>query len=151
MFLERFTFNTNVTGDNDGQTYSSINEDFVKLKTPNFVYKKVITFSVNKTFGIIKKYIGLGDIVEFITKYTGIKYIIIKITKGNCGCEKRRIKFNSFLAIPYFLIYFKEATVNDLYKLESNTNKYPIQSKKHTEEDLGNMLPKKGCGCGTKK
>ncbi len=33
---------------------------------------------------------GLGDIIEFFTKYTGIKYIVDKIWKGKCNCQRRK-------------------------------------------------------------
>lgn len=40
---------------------------------------------------------GLGDLIYYITKYTGIKYIVnyySKITGKDCGCDDRRKKFN---------------------------------------------------------
>ena len=37
---------------------------------------------------------GLGDIIELITTYTGIKWLFDKIWKGNCGCERRKRTLN---------------------------------------------------------
>lgn len=40
---------------------------------------------------------GLGDLVYYITKYTGIRYIVKKISKlmgKDCGCDKRRNDWN---------------------------------------------------------
>lgn len=39
----------------------------------------------------------LGDIVATITKYTGIHWLVKKITKllgKDCGCDERREKWN---------------------------------------------------------
>lgn len=39
----------------------------------------------------------LGDIVFYITKYTGIKAIVdwySKVTGKDCGCEERRKEYN---------------------------------------------------------
>jgi len=41
---------------------------------------------------------GLGDLVFYFTKYTGIRYIVKKISKlrgRNCGCDERRNKWNN--------------------------------------------------------
>jgi hypothetical protein len=40
---------------------------------------------------------GLGDLIHYITKYTGIKSIVDKYHKmrgTKCNCDKRRKKFN---------------------------------------------------------
>ena len=41
----------------------------------------------------------LGDLVEVITTYTGIKWIVKKLTKWfgyeDCGCDKRKAQLNS--------------------------------------------------------
>jgi hypothetical protein len=160
MFTDRFTFNTASTGNGGEGTYTIINEDFNKIKSSqnlkslNFVYKKSINISFHKTFGIIKQYIGLGDVIEFITKYTGIKYIIVKITKGNCGCEKRRIKFNSLIAIPYFLLYIKNTNINDYYnkKIFTSKNLKSSEMKPLSDEQLSKLgqTINTGCGCGAK-
>lgn len=36
----------------------------------------------------------LGDLVEKITTYTGIKWLTKKIFGENCGCEERKDKLN---------------------------------------------------------
>tara|TARA_R110000824_G_scaffold307783_1_gene495396 strand:- start:1554 stop:1697 length:144 start_codon:yes stop_codon:yes gene_type:complete len=40
----------------------------------------------------------LGDFIEKITTYTGIKWLVKKITKmfgiEDCGCDKRKNKLN---------------------------------------------------------
>ena len=36
----------------------------------------------------------LGDFVETITTYTGIKWIVKKIWGDDCGCEERKNKLN---------------------------------------------------------
>ena len=45
---------------------------------------------------------GLGDTIEKITKYTGIKYIVEYVSKLlgiDCGCNFRRKKLNKL--VPY--------------------------------------------------
>lgn len=41
---------------------------------------------------------GLGDIIELITTYTGIKWLVKKTSKAfgieDCGCERRKDKLN---------------------------------------------------------
>ena len=37
---------------------------------------------------------GLGDLIEKITTYTGIKWLTKKIFGENCGCEERKDKLN---------------------------------------------------------
>jgi hypothetical protein len=42
---------------------------------------------------------GLGDTIEKITTVTGIKTVVKKISKGDCGCDKRKDKLNKLF--PY--------------------------------------------------
>lgn len=42
---------------------------------------------------------GLGDTIEKITKATGIKAVVKKVTGGNCGCDRRRDSLNRMF--PY--------------------------------------------------
>lgn len=37
----------------------------------------------------------LGDDIEKITKITGIKSLVDKVSKGKCGCAARREKMNN--------------------------------------------------------
>ncbi len=36
----------------------------------------------------------LGDLIEKITTYTGIKWVVKKIFGEDCGCDKRKDKAN---------------------------------------------------------
>lgn len=36
----------------------------------------------------------LGNLIERITYYTGIKYIVKKIFGNNCGCDERQESLN---------------------------------------------------------
>ena len=36
----------------------------------------------------------LGDLIELITTYTGIKWLVKKIWGDDCGCEDRKNKYN---------------------------------------------------------
>ena len=40
---------------------------------------------------------GLGDLVEEVTKRTGIKSLVEKVTGKDCGCDKRRDKLNKLV------------------------------------------------------
>ena len=42
---------------------------------------------------------GLGDSIEKITEATRIKQLVEKITKGDCGCNKRKEMLNK--KFPY--------------------------------------------------
>ena len=50
---------------------------------------------------MLKKFKGLGDIIEKFTKITGIKKIIKKI-KLECGCDERQNKLNKLFPNKYF-------------------------------------------------
>jgi hypothetical protein len=41
---------------------------------------------------------GLGDLLEIVFRYTGIKFLVGLVSK-DCGCDKRRDKIN--VAIPF--------------------------------------------------
>lgn len=43
---------------------------------------------------MIRKSKGLGDSIEKLTKYTGIKPLVKKIAP-NCGCDERKAKLNN--------------------------------------------------------
>jgi len=41
--------------------------------------------------------VKIGDLVYYITKYTGIRFVvktISKLLKKDCGCDKRREEWN---------------------------------------------------------
>jgi len=42
---------------------------------------------------------GLGDSIEKFTKATGIHQIVDKVSRGGCGCAKRKEKLNK--VFPY--------------------------------------------------
>lgn len=49
---------------------------------------------------------GLGDIIELLTYYTGIKYLVKKIAGENCGCEQRKDYLNN--KVPFNKIDSKD-------------------------------------------
>lgn len=142
-----------------------------KNETTPSEYNKYINFNftIKKVIKIHKHLIGSGDIIDYITFITGIKRFIIYITKGNCGCEARRQKFNKVLKIPYYTIsinnfsyideivsgYKKEAV-----KIKSYSTSVDQISAEHMEGHIAMFKPKptfvaqtkkSGCGCGNKK
>ena len=36
----------------------------------------------------------LGGFIYYITKYTGIRWVVKKIWGNDCGCDQRRDKYN---------------------------------------------------------
>lgn len=69
-------------------------------------------------------YIGLGDIIDFFTRKLYIKNLIMYLTNGNCGCEKRRILFNKILKFPYkFQIKSRQLYFDDYDTIEEIKNK----------------------------
>lgn len=132
------------------------------------VYNKIISINIQKFLFVKVKKIGFGDIIDFITRKTGLKIFIAYITNGNCGCEERRIKFNKF-RIPYMLsIHTRQLYDVDYQMIEKNKNLLfknletkeikekiisttpkkshkTIQSKPLTQDQI-----KKSCGCGRK-
>lgn len=47
---------------------------------------------------------GLGDFVEVITKYTGIKWVTAQF-KEDCGCKKRQKRLNAWGKRTYKKIF----------------------------------------------
>ncbi len=41
------------------------------------------------------EWVGLGDVVEAITTYTGIKKIVETVKPKGCGCKSRKKKLNN--------------------------------------------------------
>ena len=37
---------------------------------------------------------GLGDLIEFFTTISGIKFIVDKLWKGRCNCQRRKTYLN---------------------------------------------------------
>ena len=101
-----FTFNTtgSVNESDNFKVYLDKNGNPITNELEYGVYNKIIEINFNKLLMIKLQYIGFGDIIDFITKITGIKKLIIKLTNGNCGCEQRRIKFNSYLKFYYLIL-----------------------------------------------
>ena len=42
---------------------------------------------------------GLGDVIYYLTKYTGIRWLVKKIWGEDCGCDERQEEWNN--AIPF--------------------------------------------------
>jgi len=153
--------------------------NLVKKDNEKYIYYKIINFEFKKTMKIKFTYVSLriGDIIDFITRKTGIKKLIVYLTNGNCGCEARRVKFNKWFKIPFLLIKFENYTQEDVDIIVNNKNKEVhnqmikkmVNSKNSLEERekikdeifrknlnklpgvTGPAKPKSGCGCGAKK
>jgi len=93
----------------DGKYQFSLEQrkKYIYYKPFIFEFKKVLTIKIEKVS------LQIGNIIDFITRYTGIKKLIVWLTKGNCGCEARRIKFNNLFYIKLPLIQFLNLSYGD--------------------------------------
>ena len=72
---------------------------------------------------------GLGDVVEKITKATGIKKVVKKLFGDDCGCDERRKKLNQIPMIRYKVRRCMEESHYNTYKAyrERRTLKYKTE------------------------
>lgn len=173
-----FTFNTTGSLHSFGKPFQLFLDKNGKIVNKNDieygVYNKIIDINFKKVFLIKKHYIGLGDVVDWFTTITKIKNLIIFITKGNCGCEQRRIKFNKWFKFYWFSFKFRKIYADDLRiipeysKFIKNVKPLPEQKEIQDQDKLTNttinqkqaypkQVPlspekiKKSCGCGAKR
>jgi len=154
-----------MNGNSSNQLYLDSKGNIVNRNNIEYgQYNKIvkINFNFNKLMMLKKKYIGVGDIIDFITRKTGLKTFIIWITKGNCGCEARRIKFNKY-KLFYYVIKFREIYANDLLVVKKQKelfkNLKPMQPKitketpthKPISKPIDHKEIKSSCGCAKKK
>ena len=145
---------------------------YIETKKNNITsnYSKYInfTFTFKRVLKIYKHTVGSGDVIDYFTSITGIKKFIIFVTKGNCGCEARRKKFNKFLTIPYYTMTFTKFSYIDeimngykdeSIKIKSKTSYVDQISAEHMEGHVALFKPKptfaaqpkkSGCGCANK-
>lgn len=102
------------------------------------VYNKIISLEFKKVLMIRKHQIGFGDIIDWITTITKIKNLIIYLTKGNCGCEQRRIKFNRWFKFYWFSIKFRNIYSDDynIIPIQKTLvkNIIPVAKPRHEQE-----------------
>jgi len=48
---------------------------------------------------------GVGDVIEYVTEISGIKYLFKRIYKEDCNCGKRRDKLNEKFPFDPFIHY----------------------------------------------
>lgn len=132
------------------------------------VYNKIIDIEFKKLLMIKKHIIGFGDVIDWITKKTKIKNLIMFVTNGNCGCEERKIFFNKWIKFYWFSIHFRKIYSEDKYVVKDQKillkNLLPIQigepikKKPHKTikiqspkiEPIITKTEKKSCGCNAK-
>lgn len=135
-----FTFNTtgSINSKDNFKVYLDEKGNIIKNDLEYGIYNKIIEINFNKLFMVKLNYIGLGDVIDFITTITGIKKLIIFLTKGNCGCEKRRIKFNKWFKFYYLTFGFRKLYMDDSAILKNsnfiNPNKIKNQKNKILNE-----------------
>lgn len=167
-----FTFNT--TGEMGShmkpfQLFLDENGNIINRNSVEYgIYNKIIIIDFKKVLMLKKHFIGLGDIIDWITTITKIKNLIIYLTKGNCGCEQRRIKFNKLFKFYWFSIKFREIYSDDLYVIprqKTFLKNLAIKEKIIVPNNSQQQLPiqpininqtnkkpiKRSCGCASKK
>lgn len=130
------------------------------------IYNKIISINIQKFLFVKIKKVGFGDIIDFITKKTGLKWLIMYLTKGNCGCEARRIKFNK-VKIPYWITIKLRQLYDSDYRVLNHNDNIILKKLQVKEEKEKTFIPppnkkinetkpltqdqiKKSCGCGRK-
>ena len=171
-----FTFNSVVSGSGGGKAikiFLDKNGNIIdNSKNKYGVYNKVIKIKIEKLLFVEKHKLGIGDIIDFFTKTFYIKNLIVYLTKGNCGCEARRIKFNKYY-IPWYTfkirnLYFSDEgnvnTIKNIKKMNIKLNKYkepkemngpmsppkiatPIHQEVKDQKPIEPIKVKKSCGC----
>jgi len=121
------------------QDINKLNEHRKRLHKKSFSLK----------FGIQQK--PFGDVIDLITRKTGIKWLITKLFK-ECGCEKRRQYFNKWnVYIPFVYMNNNFVIPKDIKVAELITT--VLDNGNNNEEDKPiprNLLQKqkKPCSCG---
>lgn len=171
----QFIFNSTGQMESTSKPFQLFSDENGTILNKNHIeygmYNKIINFEFKKVLMLKKHSIGLGDIVDWITKVTKIKNVIMYITKGNCGCEKRRLLFNKWIKFYWFSIKFREIYASD-FNFVKNQKIFlkDIIPIKAGESSFVNNIPnrpiprlvnyqltqppeppiKKSCGCGAK-
>ncbi len=102
---------------NDKDLIFEVNNKIINFKEIDSVWYRRGSISLQNyplTF-LEPKILGVGDIVDLLTKYTGIKKII-EFIKKDCGCEDRREKLNKKFGLK--LIWNKEKQYENQIKKE---------------------------------
>ena len=117
LFDAYFAFNTTGSVNTRDSFSAFIDKDGNIIDQSNLeygVYNKSISISYNRLFYIKKHKVGLGDVVDYITEKTKIKDLIIYLTKGNCGCEKRKELFNKWFTFNWYSLKTRELYIQDV-------------------------------------
>jgi len=135
LFNAHFTFNTTGSMNSRDNFRAHLDKngniiDNSKLEYGYYNYPISINFS--KLLLIKRHSIGLGDIIDFFTKKLYIKNFIMFVTKGNCGCEERRVLFNKWFKFVWFSLSFRP-----LYLQDSDT----INRIKYLRKNKINITP----------
>ena len=79
--------------------------------------------------------VGLGDVVEKVTKATGIKKLVETFTPDgkDCGCDKRKEKLNNVRMRFPVVRCFTEQQYNDWTKFISRSDKNSVTRKQQTD------------------
>lgn len=113
-------------------------------------YKKRLKIGIE-----IKSFL-LGNLVDTITTYSGIKWLIKLIFK-DCGCEKRRLYLNQWnIYLPHIFLNFDTKPKN--FKELQVAPKTEIYPNGMGEQNLKNVpisrslvaKPKRSCNCKNK-
>lgn len=144
LFDAHFTFNTtgSMSSSDNFKAYLDNDGNIIDNSQLDYGYHHIpISINISKLFIIKRHTLGLGDIIDFFTKKLYIKDLIVYLTKGNCGCEERRIVFNKWFKFVWFTftirsLYLQDhEMINRLKNFKKYNIKLPTEDKK-TERKL---------------
>ena len=125
--------------------------DPVQVKKYNETMKKQFKKSFSCGIGI--KNFSLGNIVDKITTYTGIKKLI-KLVFKECGCEKRRVYLNKWnVYLPYVFVKFNLTSQFKELEVAPKSELRIGHEEAIPETPIPRAMVKKaksGCGCNKK-
>lgn len=181
LFDAHFTFNTtgSMSSSDNFKAYLDSDGNIIDNSQLEYGYHNIpISINISKLLIIKRHTLGLGDIIDFFTKTLYIKNLIVYLTKGNCGCEERRILFNKWFKFVWFSFSIRALYLqdNEMIARLKNLKKYnlsiPTEDKKIerklptrqevSKNDVKHIIPstqkpvtkeqvKRSCGCGNRK
>ena len=85
---------------------------------------------------------GLGDVVEKVTKATGIKKVVKAITDG-CGCEERRVRWNQMFSMKMTHPLTEEEYTLIKNDVDTKKNKFTAQDQERYKQIFERVFERK--------
>ena len=85
---------------------------------------------------------GLGDVVEKVTKATGIKKVVEAIT-DNCGCDERRDRWNEMFSMKMNHPLTEQEYIMIKDDVDSKKNRFTAEEQNQYKEIFERVFEKK--------